>query len=37
MKTKLLPFVISPTKTIWAKDRATAVAIYRTLQTKGVV
>lgn len=34
---KLLPFKISANKTIWAKDRATAVAIYRNLQARGVV
>jgi len=37
MSRKLLPFVIAPNKTIWAKDRATAVTIYRTLQARGVV
>ena len=31
------PFVISPYKTIWAKDRASAIKIYRALQAKGVI
>lgn len=30
-------FVINPYKTIWAKDRATAVAMYNELKRKGVI